>query len=530
MSEIQVFPEPKEVLPSAGMKGLQGRMEMVGSGQDILNISNKTVTVTKENAGKHEGEFQKILSSASTNERRKFWKARGGNYTEQLNMWKLSLVKEVESRKEYFAKPEQIDFFKSLGIDTSSGFDDTHADAIYKKYFSAGKTASQTDVFTQAILFQITTPDGKYDAEKLASHTEGIKFMAAIFGKDAKNIIMQKLTSAVELKNNPDTFVEEAQKAVNIIPTDSYEEHLVVYLQEAQEKYKEKEKINKMTTLPQKKKESTPSTTKIDATISSTKTPPTPSSNILPSSSDRIVEPLKKQSKEDNIKIFESVDLLYAKLYQHVLTDNPELDQLGIEIATKEQYPKLEYTGGFWRRPDLNNPNSRIVIEASGTKHYESLLQEREISARAAAEMLGINFSILQQHPDILAMFVFVHELGHAKDFIINYLNNPNVVNAVAANRGKKITEMNSLPVPGKSPVEIKKMANSGELEKYYMKYLFHYREKGVFSSEELLKIQEESYRNLPSESYADRFATQTLRKHWVDLGFDKYGSLRKVE
>ena len=84
----------------------------------------------------------------------------------------------------------------------------------------------------------------------------------------------------------------------------------------------------------------------------------------------------------------DSIDPQYANLYQHMLADNPDLDQLRLEIATKEQYPTLEHTGGFFRSPDLNNLSPKVFIEASGTKHYEHLLKKREISARGAAEML----------------------------------------------------------------------------------------------------------------------------------------------
>lgn len=235
--------------------------------------------------------------------------------------------------------------------------------------------------------------------------------------------------------------------------------------------------------------------------------------------------------RRDNIReILGSIDPQYGKIYQYLLIDHPELDQLGIEIATREQYPKLAYTGGFFRLPDASNPNPRIIVEASRIKHYEDLLVEREVSARSAAEMIGIDFSVLQQHPQILSMFIFLHEIGHGDDFIKNYLNNPSIADAVAKKHEIREAEMSSLPMLGRSPTYAKIMAEKGELDKFYQEYRLYYEGIGIFSSELLLIANERAYRNLPSESYADNFAAKTLRNHWTDMGFDEYGSLREIE
>ena len=185
----------------------------------------------------------------------------------------------------------------------------------------------------------------------------------------------------------------------------------------------------------------------------------------------------------------------------------------------------LEYTGGFWETPDLDNPDPLIIFEASGRKHYEKLLQEREISARATAKMLGVDFPVLQEHPDVFSVFIFLHEFGHIHDFIKNYVDtSPDVIRAVEKNRGVRNMEMNSLPIPGRNPVDVRQMADGGELERYLQTYWFYFEGKGIASPDALIKAHEEAYRNLPSEVHADRFAATVLQKHWVDVGFDAYG------
>ena len=76
MSEISPSPEPREIPSSPRMYGLQGRIEMYnpaavkGSPEDVFDINNKKLVVSKDTLGLHEAEFQKVLKSASTNERK----------------------------------------------------------------------------------------------------------------------------------------------------------------------------------------------------------------------------------------------------------------------------------------------------------------------------------------------------------------------------------------------------------------------------------------------------------------------------
>jgi len=232
-AEIQ---RPVERLsPSPSFYGLQGRIELVGSGQDVLNIKNKTIVVTKDQLGKHEEQFQKILSAASTNERKNTWEQRGGAYEEQMDTWKSSFVRSIESRKDYFSQPGQEEFFKGIGVDIAH-CDSVQAQEFYTTYFGGKNTESQTDVFIQAVLKQITH-DGKIDATALKAHAEGIRCMALNFGKDGAEVIMQKLYGATELANNPDEFVRQTKNAVNAIVPNSREEQLILYLSKAQQNY-----------------------------------------------------------------------------------------------------------------------------------------------------------------------------------------------------------------------------------------------------------------------------------------------------
>lgn len=235
----------------------------------------------------------------------------------------------------------------------------------------------------------------------------------------------------------------------------------------------------------------------------------------------------RSRLREDRKKIFDTTHPMYGDLFFRVVEDFPELDQLNVVAGTKKQHPVLEYTGGFYRRPDTANPNPSIVVYVINNRHYDRLIQDRELSARTAAQLIGIDFEALRQHPDILARFIFLHEIGHAQDYITHYQNDPRngvdtTYNPVKTNQEAHARQMNTLPYPGWNPADIRRKLLNGELAKEYEKYHLYFQQRGINSPEELATAQEIAYRNLPKESYADQFAARMLRKHWKTLGLDK--------
>jgi hypothetical protein len=232
-----------------------------------------------------------------------------------------------------------------------------------------------------------------------------------------------------------------------------------------------------------------------------------------------------RNSRRENIRqVLEQSDPKYAELYMFLIEDYPELESLEITSGTKEQFPVLEYTGGFWKRPsDLNTNPSIVVALGTGSNHSQSLFQDREFSARRAAKDLEVDYSLLQQNPELLGLFIFLHEIGHAHEYINEYANNPEFldkgIDPSKENENVREKEMMSLPVPNANPVRVKQMYTRGELTQYFDLYRQYYLEKGISSAEELVTAQERSYKDLPTEKYADQFAAQVLKKHWQQLG-----------
>lgn len=231
----------------------------------------------------------------------------------------------------------------------------------------------------------------------------------------------------------------------------------------------------------------------------------------------------KSSKKSEMSAVLGKADRDYSSAYLCAVDDFPHLDQMQVESSTAEDYPVLEYTGGFYVRPKDSAEPPKIIVNMEKGQHYQKLLVERETSARKSAEKIGIDFETMKQNPDILKLFIFLHEIGHAEDYIVNYLKSGRNEDPVEANLAQRKKEIGTLPIPGINPVQAKQMYDRQELQQYFLKYQQYYSGLGISSPEELLKAHEVAYHELPSESYADDFAANVLRKHWQTL-------IKKVE
>lgn len=248
---------------------------------------------------------------------------------------------------------------------------------------------------------------------------------------------------------------------------------------------------------------------------------------ILPDGQDVSFQAWKTLRTEQNRKIFEEADPDYSRAYLQVLNEYPELEVLNVKAGTQEQYPMLQYTGGFWQRPTESDPSPSIVVKMGGEQHYDRLMVDRETSARQAAEMLGITFEKLKASPNILKLFIFLHEIGHAQDYITNYFNDPKSesdpeYNPAAENRAQRDREMATLPIPNTNPVQARQYLDRGILGPHFERNKTYFEKLDISTVEDLLTTHEKAYRELPSERYADTFAANVLRKNWGRLKLDQ--------
>jgi predicted transcriptional regulator len=183
----------------------------------------------------------------------------------------------------------------------------------------------------------------------------------------------------------------------------------------------------------------------------------------------------------------------------------PELQQLHVNSKTINENSTLNATGGYFEDPSGFDKKISITVVTGNNNidHYRELLNSRNTSANVVAKLLEISPESLT--PEILRLFIFLHEVGHAYDYITNYKNGVDGSNMW---KQKSQEEINSLPIPGISPPMLKLYIDhdNSKLPERAQQMI---REG---KANEIMQLQEEAYRRLPKETFADEFSANSIK------------------
>lgn len=212
---------------------------------------------------------------------------------------------------------------------------------------------------------------------------------------------------------------------------------------------------------------------------------------------------------ESNIELLQSkgeLGQLFAVLYEAAVVQEPQLSDVIVHATGSENDPVLSETGGHARHAGLTASGQyEISVNTDdGIEHYAKLFETRKQSVLGSAAKVGIDADVFD--PKALAGFIFLHELGHIDDYMRNV---PNLADHIE--RRKK--EMSTLPIPGLSPVSLTKLLLTPKGQQWFMKAAPALEVNfGVSSPSQLLSLQDEKYRSLPTEDGPDRFAARILK------------------
>src|SRR3990167_7236380 len=110
-------PRPKEIFSTANKKvSLEARLIL--GGEALSPKKTDLAKVTPKQLSEVKPETISIINNASTGERSDYWKAKGGDFNQQLKSWTASLV----------------------GFMNQESFTEKDALALYQQYFSGEKT------------------------------------------------------------------------------------------------------------------------------------------------------------------------------------------------------------------------------------------------------------------------------------------------------------------------------------------------------------------------------------------------------
>jgi len=219
------------------------------------------------------------------------------------------------------------------------------------------------------------------------------------------------------------------------------------------------------------------------------------------------------------------------KLFKVALKENPELAK-----AQFRQFPPIDKydAGGYFELE--NNMQGDVVpvlfLSEGKAELLTPLLKIRKESIKINASSLGIDSK--EMTPELLQLFIVAHELGHIKDYMVNYEADPDLSAEEAAQEMyfHRDSVLGHLPIPELSPThlagELQAETNLQDVIKQYPIIKKHPKFKELKTIEDLLRLQEEEYRMSVPEKYADDFAVDLLKRHADEIDLPMLKSDKK--
>jgi len=199
-----------------------------------------------------------------------------------------------------------------------------------------------------------------------------------------------------------------------------------------------------------------------------------------------------------------------ASAWDIALSDHPELRRVQVLKSDPTKHPVLEHTAGFFKNPSEWEKIPTIVIASQvPDEHFETLKTTRRRSVEIISELIGVKPTELTTRA--LKTFIFLHELGHADEFISYVNQQDSYADATQAWKQRYKEEMSTLPIAGMNPSKLKTALDEGHLHELLAAQNDPRIHEGI-TEDDLLSVQDEAYRHLPKEAYADNFAAKIIR------------------
>lgn len=220
---------------------------------------------------------------------------------------------------------------------------------------------------------------------------------------------------------------------------------------------------------------------------------------------------------------FPEIDDLTKKVLLLLLNQNPDLSR--VEVVFDSDHEKI-YSGGSFNVIEVEEGVFIPTISINNAMDIEKIKQLfrfRKFSVEIISKMMGIDSDAMT--PELLRIYIILHEFGHALDFIKNYEQNEEYGEGEAVEAWDFHYDSNKslFPYEGMDPAELLE-----EIMTYdsFDQFLEAHREqfekfdlKNIESLKDLMLAQEIAYRSSPFEKYADDFALKFLKNNATELG-----------
>lgn len=217
---------------------------------------------------------------------------------------------------------------------------------------------------------------------------------------------------------------------------------------------------------------------------------------------------------QENLSLLDREAPDLRNVYTNLVSEYPQLRAVALmneNIKSNAHFSKFAVKDGQLR-PGIafNFSNQETYIDPNS-----------EFVLRQVAIQLGAKYEDIKENKKLVTTFVLLHEFGHARDFIDNYLK-------PSENKGKKpivevlknaATESNKHRLRDLMTMPVPKHIDLGEEDvKKYKKRLETFGIKpdasGDISPEKIRIVSSIAYREMPSEFIADSFAVDYIIKH----------------
>lgn len=192
----------------------------------------------------------------------------------------------------------------------------------------------------------------------------------------------------------------------------------------------------------------------------------------------------------------------------------------GVEAAIQK---KSRFHGGITLAPRTEEDPVSFEFTDADLEMIEELMHHRKKSVEMVARDLGIEVEAVT--PRLLKIFIFLHEVGHVHDYLINFLkplqeSGSTQPKTTATERYQERNKQDyaSLPIPNGAPSGLAMWTAMPDI---FWDAVKRHMPSGVIPPElarmtptELVALQEEAYKTTTGERIADTFAADFMKKN----------------
>ncbi|HRX43722.1 MAG TPA: hypothetical protein P5059_00515 [Candidatus Dojkabacteria bacterium] len=222
-----------------------------------------------------------------------------------------------------------------------------------------------------------------------------------------------------------------------------------------------------------------------------------------------------KSRWQENLNLLNREDPYLANVYANIVAEQPELQMVKLtntNIQCNAYFSKCSLRDGQYI-PEIvfNLSNQETYIDSS-----------LEFTLRQKAIQLGAKYEDLKNNKRLVTTLVFLHEFGHAKDFFDNYLKPRENIgkrpiaevlnNAITGNNERRLKDLMTLPAP--SHIDFSKEEDRQKYTKRLETFGIKTDQYGQISKKQFKIVNSVAYREMSSESFADSFAVDYIKRH----------------